>query len=283
MHGHGHPTPWIEIGYALSSKDLSQSDKTLRQQAYIAKSTVRNLAVQKGVDFPELIRGSSSLGGLLYRWYRSVPSPADPSPKGKAYFIGGYIVRTHGSRNGGTIDATQLEHYGAQRATSSARQAYAAVLARALHQFFRRYYAIDLASGSRLLGPGCPGTQGTPAYRALGSIAVGQPARLEFSRLPAMSPNFLLLGISSTSFGAVSLPLHLASLGARNCYLRQSLDLILPLGAASQGSIRLDLPIPLLASLKGRGLYSSALVIDLKANKLGLILSNALTWKIGQL
>jgi len=283
LHGHGHATPWLELGYALTASDLAKSDKTLRQQSYIAKSTIRNLAVQKGVDFPEVLRGPSSLGGLLYKWYRSVPGPIDPSPNGKAYFNGGYNVRRHGSQQGGAIDATQIEHHNAVRLTSSARQAYSVIFSKALLQFFRRYYAIDLASGARPLGPGCPGTQGTPRYSTPGSIAIGAPARIHVDRLPAASPTLLVIGVSAKSWGAFGLPLDLSPLGAKNCFLRQGFDLGLSLGTATGGSIQRTLPIPRQESLKGRSLYSSVLVFDPKANKLGLTFSNALVWRIGQL
>ncbi len=283
MHGHGHPTPWLELGYALSASDLAKSDKTLRQQSYRSKSTIRNLAQQKGVDFPEVLRGRTSLGGLLYKRYRSVPGPIDPSPRGKAYFNGGYIVRRHGSQQGGAIDATQIEHHGAVRYTSSGRKAYAVILSKAWLQFFRRYYLIDLASGSRELGPGCLGTQGTPLYKTRGSIAIGEPANLSVENLPSQSPALLVIGVSAKSWGLTTLPLDLTLLGAKGCYLRQSFDLSLFLGTANQGGLQLSLPIPKLSSLKGRSLYSSVLVFDKKANTLGLTMSNALTWQIGQL
>ena len=80
----------------------------LRDPAFRNKSTIRALASAPGVDFPEVLRGWSSLGGLLLnRGYRCCPSPGDPSPAGKAYFSGGYNTKRHGSRTAGTIDGTE--------------------------------------------------------------------------------------------------------------------------------------------------------------------------------
>lgn len=39
----------------------------------------------------------------------AVPSPQQQSPNGESYFSGGYTLKTYGSRDGGDIDAIQME------------------------------------------------------------------------------------------------------------------------------------------------------------------------------
>ncbi len=73
------------------------------------KSSIRHLATlcKDTVPFDALIRGEKSLGGLMeIRGYRSVPSPKHPHPGDGNYFNGGYTTETHGSRDGGGLDAT---------------------------------------------------------------------------------------------------------------------------------------------------------------------------------
>ena len=148
IHGHGHPTDWVELGYALTASDLAKSDAQLRNATFIAKSTIRALATKPGIDFPDVLRGPLSLGGLLQaRGYRAVPSPGDPSPNGRAYFSGGYNTRRHGSRDGGTIDGTQLEHSWPLRQGRPNHARYASVLAASMQTFFLRYHKLDLTHG----------------------------------------------------------------------------------------------------------------------------------------
>lgn len=70
-----------------------------------------------GVSFSEVIRGATSMGAFFelptaqnVSGYLSVPSPQVNAPaSGEDYFQGGYNVETHGSQDGGTIDAIQIE------------------------------------------------------------------------------------------------------------------------------------------------------------------------------
>jgi len=50
----------------------------------------------------------SILGVLTAKGYPVIPAVGSNAPEHKS-FTGGYTVRTHGSRNGGTVDAIQLE------------------------------------------------------------------------------------------------------------------------------------------------------------------------------
>lgn len=147
MHGHGHEIPRLELGYLLTSSDLAQPDAYLDQAGYINKSSVRTLATESDISFPELIRGPNSFGDMLVRrGYPSVPSSSDPHPDGAPYFNGGYSTIRHGSRGGGRIDGVQIEHHSAGVRNSAAnRAAYASALAEAIVEFMGFHMGIELA------------------------------------------------------------------------------------------------------------------------------------------
>ncbi|HHI81333.1 MAG TPA: hypothetical protein ENK02_15320 [Planctomycetes bacterium] len=151
IHGHGHKIQRVELGYLLSSTDLRKSDSSLRQGGYRDRSSIRSLASLPGKDFPSLLRGKDSLGGLLQaRSIRGVPSPSDPNPGSNPYFRGGYNTRRHGSRDGGTVDAIQLEHPWSIRKTRDTRNPYAKKLASALLSLMNKHYGMDLRGGTRV-------------------------------------------------------------------------------------------------------------------------------------
>jgi len=151
IHGHGHSIQRVELGYLLSSQDLQKSDSSLRKTSYRDRSSIRSLASLPGKDFPSLLRGKDSLGGLLQALsIRGVPSPGDPNPGSNPYFRGGYDTRRHGSRDGGSIDAIQLEHPWSLRKTKDTRNPYAKKLAKVLLSFMARHYGLKLSGGSRV-------------------------------------------------------------------------------------------------------------------------------------
>ena len=134
LHGHGHPKPRVEIGYLLGTEDLARTDAELDDPAYARRSSIRTLAAESDLRFSALLRGSTSLGGLLgLAGYASVPGPAAPAPGADPYFEGGYITWRHGSLDGGPVSAIQIEtpHAGV-RDSPSARARFAASLADAL-------------------------------------------------------------------------------------------------------------------------------------------------------
>ena len=58
----------------------------------------------------QLLHGPESLGGMLTSaGYKTVPSHKKPAPGSQKYFRGGYTVQTHGSKEGGQVDAIQIE------------------------------------------------------------------------------------------------------------------------------------------------------------------------------
>lgn len=139
IHGHGHPTNMVEIGYLLSGEMLRMSDEKLdsQQVKLTRQSSVRSLIsrvvgssepsppptmagalestfdnsynhrqddsqVDKRITFSTIIRGSSeSLGGMFQRQeVDSIPSPKDPGPCEKCiFFSGNYTTVRHGTRD----------------------------------------------------------------------------------------------------------------------------------------------------------------------------------------
>jgi len=134
LHGHSHPNARIEAGYLIGADDLDRTDAELDASAAVLRSSIRTLAAESGLRFSEVLRGRTSLGGLLERaGYPSVPAPALPSPGLDPYFGGGYITRRHGSMDGGSASAIQVETpYAGVRDTPAARERFAAALAGAL-------------------------------------------------------------------------------------------------------------------------------------------------------
>ena len=115
MHGHGqNPDGYYDLriwlGYLLSGNELDQNDEVLNTVSYKNKSSIRALADSSSHTFIDLLRGGKSMGTLLDSLgYACVPSTKDTGPAGSRYFSGGYNTVRHGSRDGGSISAIQIE------------------------------------------------------------------------------------------------------------------------------------------------------------------------------
>ncbi len=112
LHGHRHPEARVELGYLFGPEILASSDAQLDADPDLrVKCSLRELASRTPASFCELIRGASSLGGMLEkRGYPSIPSPTHAAPGAKEeYFFGGYNTLTHGSKDGGHISGLQIE------------------------------------------------------------------------------------------------------------------------------------------------------------------------------
>ncbi len=150
MHGNGHTDMWNEIGLGVSAAYLNGSDSLILSR--IDRSTVRYLATQGGMNFLEIIRGPTSLGGLLdMRGWNSVPSPDNPAPGDGGFFYAGWNTWLHGSRYEGTIDATHLENYYVFMQEAN-RSAYAGDLAASMLEFMEIHYGLSLAVDGENIG-----------------------------------------------------------------------------------------------------------------------------------
>jgi len=151
FHTNGHADQWVELGFALNSSDLNRSDEALNSSYYKDKSSLKNIANTPGIYFPEIVRGATSLGGLLQEHgFKSVPSPAYPHPDGGGFYSGGYNTVRHGSRYAGTIDGVQVEtYYGFLY--DDVRDTYARALAESIIDLLEIHYGFNLREG-----PVCP-------------------------------------------------------------------------------------------------------------------------------
>ncbi|HEX2168484.1 MAG TPA: hypothetical protein VHG09_14715, partial [Longimicrobiales bacterium] len=150
LHGHGHDIARLELGYHLSASQLAGDDESLNASTIVQRSSIRNLAETAAATHAELLRGPRSLGTLLEEeGYPAVPSTSQPDPGTSPYFTGGYSTARHGSRDGGTIDAVQIEaNRVGVRDTESNREAFAAVLAAVLSTYFEAHYGSPLAAAA---------------------------------------------------------------------------------------------------------------------------------------
>lgn len=144
IHGHGHPIQRIELGYLLTASELQQTDSAVNTQNYIGYSAIKNLAVTnvQNISHAQLLRGTQSFGTMLTdRGFPGVPSFQDPFPQvGDPYFNGGYNTFRHGSNQGGTIDAIQLELYSAIRFDSVLRKSFADSMVDVISGFLDAHY-----------------------------------------------------------------------------------------------------------------------------------------------
>ena len=138
MHGHGHPVARLELGYLLSADRLNGDDESLNGLATVQLTSIREIGSDSSLPFSQLLRGPTSLGGLLQdRGVPSVPSPDMPSPGSDPYFSGGYSTERHGSRaDTELVSGIQLEHhYPGIRDNDANRRAYSVLLAEAVRDF----------------------------------------------------------------------------------------------------------------------------------------------------
>lgn len=152
LHGQRHPEGRVELGYMISPEKLRESDAELEKASLVVRaSSIRELDQRSPASFIELLRGPTSLGGMLQaRGYLSVPSPAVPAPKeGELYFRGGYNTDTHGSRLGGTISALQIEcPWVGVRDTLEHRKQFVDALTDILPVWFKTHFGAPLAPRS---------------------------------------------------------------------------------------------------------------------------------------
>ncbi len=143
IHGHGHAIARAELGYLLSSTQLNRTDAEINAQGLAAQSSIRALAASSPLPFAQLLRGSTSLGGLMQgQGIRSVPSPGDPSPGSAEYFTGGYNTRRHGSLAAGrTVSGVQVElPFPGIRDTDANRRTFGHALATAVEAYMTEHF-----------------------------------------------------------------------------------------------------------------------------------------------
>ncbi len=132
LHGHGHAIPRLELGYLLTAAALNANNADLDSGNAALSSSLRLIAQSSSLPSSALLRGPTSLGGLLEPAVASVPSPSMPSPVADEYFNGGYSTSRHTT----TLPGLQIEcHFTGVRDSATSRAAFSDVLVRAIATF----------------------------------------------------------------------------------------------------------------------------------------------------
>ncbi len=147
LHGHGHSQKRLELGYLLRERDFELPFAEFEQLK--TKASVREIAEHGQLSLEELIRGESSLGGMLEReGLVAVPGVKVRSPGEDLYFNGGWNTMTHGSRDSGTISSIQIEcHREGFRDSDVSIARSAKQLAAAMVKFLELHYATRSQAG----------------------------------------------------------------------------------------------------------------------------------------
>ncbi|QIF00858.1 N-formylglutamate amidohydrolase [Roseimicrobium sp. ORNL1] len=145
IHGHSHDKQRVELGYLLGKDEIQWPPQRLNLPEVAARSSIRLLDQSSDEDFAGLLRGPSSLGGLLeQRGVACVPAPGAKVESADLYFNGGYNTETHGSMDGVGLDAIQLEVPRKFRNEKVDREALARALADALSPYFEKHFKMPL-------------------------------------------------------------------------------------------------------------------------------------------
>ncbi len=142
IHAHIHPEENIELGYLIPG---SQLDENVLNASI---SSVKFLASRlENMSFADFLRGEDSLGAYISAaGYPTVPSPRQPGPRGKRYWYAGTPgtnTQRHGSRDGGKIDAIQIESPEPKLLNVpdvNITKTYARNLGAAIVKFWNKYY-----------------------------------------------------------------------------------------------------------------------------------------------
>lgn len=138
--------------------------------------------------------------------------------------------------------------------------------------------------GSGTLGTTAPyGTSCGPSLNGTTVPAIGQSLGIAMTNLPANTVlAFAAVGLSSTQFGALVLPMPLDGYGMPGCWLVQSASehSSLPFVLSGQTATT-SIPIPPAAAFVGFQFFAQGWVIAPGSNSMGVLFSNGLRIRIG--
>lgn len=137
IHGQSHGKNTTELGYLIKKAALNSGNYAN------SELSIKALVRRENADLDDFIFGGRSLGALFEEaGYKAVPSPRQPSPGSDLYYRGGYTTQVHGSRDGGVVDAIQVEIPGEIRIEGgkTLRKRFSINLANILERFFSANY-----------------------------------------------------------------------------------------------------------------------------------------------
>lgn len=124
-------------------------------------------------------------------------------------------------------------------------------------------------------GAGCAGTAGTPYLFSPVTPYIGERLPVIVADVPTNGLAFFAIGLSNQVWNGIPLPLPLVSLGAPSCTAYVSGDAFLPVGNYN-GTLFQYIDIPPTIGVAATPLFHvQALALDLPANGLGIVFSNA--------
>jgi Subtilase family len=163
------------------------------------------------------------------------------------------------------------------------------------------YYDPTLKSGTTLLSGNLASSTGTlvygyglvtgflgprkriasPVLDATGLATIGMPTTMTLTQGLESSAAGIIFGFSNKKFGTFNLPVELSGVGAKGCVALTSIEhvYVMPLDKNGQGAV--DIIFPSFRSIIGATLYMQSIVLDTKANRLGMTFSNGQALKIG--
>ena len=130
-------------------------------------------------------------------------------------------------------------------------------------------------------GTGCAGSAGTPLHGFAGTPDIGNNITYSLTSAPGGTTAFLMIGFSNASWNGARLPYSLAGLGAAGCSVRVDPQITLASAVLAGGVAQRVLHYPYDTSLIGARLYTQYLVVDNRANALGLTSTNGVTTQLG--
>lgn len=145
LHGHGHATPRLELGYLHSVEQLALTDAELNAGTYAADSSLAAIAaLNRRSSYADLLRGPLSFGAIMEQHgFLCSPSPSNPHPKAP-FFNGGYNTRRHG-HDAAPLAGLQIEtNSRGVRDTPANRAKFAKALADTLEVFLEANVGIGL-------------------------------------------------------------------------------------------------------------------------------------------
>lgn len=129
------------------------------------------------------------------------------------------------------------------------------------------------------IGAGCAGSFGVPALSAT-PPELGKPVALRCTNLRPGQQGLFALGVSSTTYQGLPLPIDLTWLGMPGCFARTSAESLV-LGTNSTGELVTTLPVPATAATLGFQFFAQAYSQDPPINAFGAAVSNALALTVG--
>ena len=129
-------------------------------------------------------------------------------------------------------------------------------------------------------GVGCAGSVGVPSLQTqFGAVPVANRSfTVQVNNLPLTGAAWMFFGVSQTNWSGVPLPFNLGTIGMTGCTLYSSGEFAIPIqNVLGVGVWTVNLP----ASVAGATFYNQAIILDIGATPLGLIVSDAACAVVG--